>query len=457
MGLGKTLQSLAVLQARTDDGPALVVAPTSVCANWIAEAARFTPELDVVEYRGAGRTDRLEWIGPGHVLVTSYDILVRDADDLGAIAFATAIFDEAQAIKNGLSKRAAASREVQASFRIALTGTPVENHTGDLWSIFRTIVPGLFGSWEDFRARFSLPIDRDRDPARRDALAAMVRPYLLRRTKREVSPELPPRTEIVRLVDPTPEEQALYEAERAHAVASLARAPGDRGPGDEGRFAVLAALTRLRQLACHPRLRNPDAPGTSAKLEAVLAMIDELREAGHKALVFSQFTSHLAIVAQALRERGVTFFELDGSTAAEARADRVRRFQAGEADMFLISLKAGGVGLNLTAADYVLHLDPWWNPASEDQASDRAHRIGQDKPVTIVRFVTRGTIEETVLSLHDDKRELAEAILSGGDVAGRLSTRELFALIETGPSAAPAPPSRRARSAGTSTRSERTE
>ncbi len=436
MGLGKTLQSLAVLQARKDEGPALVVAPTSVCANWIAEAARFTPELDVVEYRGAGRTDRLEWIGPGHVLVTSYDILVRDVEKLRALELATAIFDEAQAIKNGLSKRAAASREVKASFRMALTGTPVENHTGDLWSIFRTIVPGLFGSWEDFRARFSLPIDRDKDPARREALAAMVRPYLLRRTKREVSPELPPRTEVVRLVEPTPEEQALYEAERAQIVASLANRPETanvpRAPGEEGRFAILAALTRLRQLACHPRLRDPDAPGTSAKLEAVLAMIDELREAGHKALVFSQFTGHLAIVAEALRERGVTFFELDGSTPAEARADRVRRFQAGEADMFLISLKAGGVGLNLTAADYVLHLDPWWNPASEDQASDRAHRIGQDKPVTIVRFVTQGTIEESVLSLHDDKRELAEAILSGGDVAGRLSTRELFALIETG-------------------------
>jgi SNF2 family DNA or RNA helicase len=247
----------------------------------------------------------------------------------------------------------------------------------------------------------------------------------LRRRKQEVSPELPPRTDVVRFVVLSPSERELYEAERLRSIEAAGR-----DPGDEGRFALLAALTRLRQLACHPRLRHPESSAPSSKLESICALVLELRDAGHRALVFSQFTSHLALVADALRARGVDFLELDGSTPTDARADRVRRFQAGQAGFFLISLKAGGVGLNLTAADYVLHLDPWWNPAAEDQASDRAHRIGQDKPVTVVRFITRGTIEESVLALHGEKRELADALLSGGDVAGRLSLRELVQLME---------------------------
>ena len=429
MGLGKTLQSLAVLLARKDDGPALVVAPTSVCANWQAEAERFSPGLEVVPYRGADRRARLEWIGTGTVLVASYDVMLRDADELAGIRFATAIFDEAHFLKNANAKRAAAARRIVADVRFALTGTPVENHLGELFSLFRVIVPGLFGSWERFRERFAAPIERDRDPARSAALAAVVRPYLLRRTKSEVSPELPPRTEVVRFVTLSPAERELYEAERQRAIASM-RETAAEGEGSDGRFAILASLTRLRQLACHPRLRDAGSSVRSTKLASVLDLVEELRDAGHRALVFSQFTSHLALLSEALRERGISFLELDGGTPAEARADRVRRFQAGEAMLFLISLKAGGTGLNLTAADYVLHLDPWWNPAAEDQASDRAHRIGQDKPVTVVRFITRGTIEETVLSLHEEKRELASAVLTGGDVAARLSTRELFALME---------------------------
>jgi superfamily II DNA or RNA helicase len=434
MGLGKTIQSLAVLQARRALGPALVVAPTSVGANWADEAARFTKGLNVVPYRGDGRRDLLAKIGPGTVLVTSYDLMLRDIDALEGLELATVVFDEAHALKNGTSKRALAARRIHAAFRVALSGTPIENHTGELWSLFRVIVPGLFGSWERFRERFAGPIERDRDPGRRAALSALIRPYLLRRTKREVSPELPPRTDVVRFVVLSPAERELYEAERLRAIEAA-----NRGATDEAaRFAVLAALTRLRQLACHPRLRHAESTAASSKLASVCALVEELRDAGHRALVFSQFTSHLALVAEALRARGVTFVELDGSTPAEARADRVRRFQAGEADLFLISLKAGGVGLNLTAADYVLHLDPWWNPAAEDQASDRAHRIGQDKPVTVVRFIARGTIEETVLALHGEKRELAEALLSGGDVAARLSTKELVKLMEATADAAEA-------------------
>ena len=426
MGLGKTLQALAVLEARKAEGPAIVVAPMSVCANWATEAARFAPGLDVLAYRGADRSRMLSQLRPGTVLVTSYDLMLRDIDALSSLEFSAVIFDEAHVLKNGNSKRAAAARRIRAAFRVALSGTPVENHTGELWSLFRVVVPGLFGSWERFRERFAGPIERDRDPGRRAALAATIRPYLLRRTKRDVAPELPPRTEIVRFVDLSAAERDLYEAERLRAIDALKAGAG----GEEGRFAILAALTRLRQLACHPRLRHPESSVVSSKLESVLALIDELREAGHRALVFSQFTSHLGVLAEALRPRGATLFELDGSTPADVRADRVRRFQAGEADLFLISLKAGGVGLNLTAADYVLHLDPWWNPAAEDQASDRAHRIGQDKPVTVVRFISRATIEESVFALHAEKRELAEAILGGGDAAAGLTATELFALME---------------------------
>jgi superfamily II DNA or RNA helicase len=429
MGLGKTLQSLAVLAARSQLGPALVVAPTSVCANWVAEAVRFTPELSCALYRGPSRRELLGSIGPRSVLITSYDILLRDIEQLATIAFATAIFDEAHVLKNANAKRSAAVRRIEAAARFALSGTPIENHTGELWSLFRVIVPGLFGSWERFRERFAGPIERDRDPARRAALASIVRPYLLRRTKAEVAPELPPRTEIVHFVTLSTAERELYEAERQRAVASTHAAVG-QVDGPDARFAILAALTRLRQLACHPRLRDPASTVPSSKLASVLELLEELREAGHRALVFSQFTAHLDLVAEALSAKGFPFFELQGSTPAADRAECVRRFQAGEGDFFLVSLKAGGTGLNLTAADYVLHLDPWWNPAAEDQASDRAHRIGQDKPVTVVRLIARGTIEESVLALHGEKRELAAAILAGGDVAGRLSTADLFALMQ---------------------------
>ncbi len=437
MGLGKTVQALALLVERGALGPALVLAPTSVGPNWESESARFAPGLRVVVYRGHGRGAKLADLGPGDLVVTSYDILVRDAEALAGVQFATLVLDEAHALKNALSKRAQAARDLRGDFRVALTGTPLENHLGELWSLFRVLMPMLFGSWDRFRARFAAPIERDRDPERRAALAALVRPYLLRRTKDEVAPELPPRTEVVRHVELSTEERELYEAERSASIEALATP----APGQDKRFAVLAALLRLRQLASHPRLRFHDSSVPSSKLASAVELLEELRDAGHRALVFSQFTSHLALVAEALRARGFTFHELEGSTPQEVRAERVRRFQAGEGDVFLISLKAGGVGLNLTGADYVVHMDPWWNPAVEDQASDRAHRIGQDKPVTIVRLISRGTIEEKVLLLHEEKRELADAVLAGGDASGRLSTADLVHLMEVGEDAATPPES----------------
>ena len=427
MGLGKTIQALALLVLRRELGPALVVAPTSVGPNWLDETTRFAPSLRTISYRGARRREELARLGPGDLVITSYDIVVRDADDLAPIPFSTIVFDEAHTLKNAASQRAQAARRLTGDFRLALTGTPVENHLGDLWSLFRVLIPGLLGSWERFRDRFAAPIEQDGDRDRREALARVVRPYMLRRTKGAVAPELPPRTDTVRYVDLLPPERALYEAERLRSIADL-----DRAEEGDKRFRILAAMLRLRQLACNARLVDPDATLPSSKLAAFLEVVDGLREGGHRALVFSQFTSHLALVRGALDDRAVRYLYLDGSTKVVDRAALVRRFQYGEAELFLISLKAGGTGLNLTAADYAVHLDPWWNPAAEDQASDRAHRIGQDRPVTVIRFIARDTIEQAVLALHADKREIADSLLAGSELAGKLSAAELVALMRGG-------------------------
>jgi superfamily II DNA or RNA helicase len=429
MGLGKTVQTLALLLERAPLGPALVIAPTSVGPNWPEEAARFAPGLRVRLYRGIGRSATLAETGAGDLLVTSYGLATRDAEALAGVRFATLVLDEAQAIKNALTRRARAVRDLDADFRVALTGTPVENHLGELWSLMRILAPGLFGSWDQFRERFAAPIERGRDAGRSAALARALRPFLLRRAKAEVAPELPARTEIARLVDPSSAERRLYDQARRAALASIAS--GASGEGDT-RFILLAALTRLRRLACHPRLCDAASTVPSSKLIALVEIVRELRETGHRALVFSQFTSHLALVREALDREGVTYAYLDGSTPSEERTRRIAAFQAGGADLFLISLKAGGTGLNLTAADYVIHLDPWWNPAVEDQATDRAHRIGQTRAVTVIRLITRGTIEESVLALHREKRALAASLFDeeGGPV--RLSADDLADLILAG-------------------------
>jgi superfamily II DNA or RNA helicase len=428
MGLGKTVQALALLLARAPAGAALVVAPTSVGPNWIREAERFAPGLRARLYRGPARATLLTELRPGDLLVTSYALAVRDAEALSAARFGTLVLDEAQAIKNALTRRARAVTGLAAELRVALTGTPVENHLGELWSLMRVLTPGLLGSWDHFRERFANPIERDHDAARSAALSRLVRPFLLRRTKAEVAPELPPRIEVEHFVDLSAAERRLYDDARRAALEAIASGSGD------ARFAVFAALTRLRRLACHPRLVDDGATVPSSKLAALLDVVRELREEGHRALVFSQFTSHLALVREALDREGITHLDLEGSTPSEERTRRVDAFQAGEADLFLISLKAGGTGLNLTAADHVIHLDPWWNPAVEDQATDRAHRIGQDKPVTVIRLVVRATIEEAVLSLHKDKRALAASVFDEEGSPARLSAEELAALIRAGAS-----------------------
>ncbi|MDB4980903.1 MAG: Superfamily helicase, family [Myxococcales bacterium] len=432
MGLGKTVQTLAVLCHRAALGPSLVVAPTSVVSSWIDEAARFAPELAVRLYRGEGRAAALRALGPGDLVVTSYAIAALDGEALGGLTFGSLVLDEAQAVKNATTERAKALRALDAKWRLALTGTPIENHLGEIWSVLRVISPGLLGSWEQFRARFAVPIEKFGDDGRRRALAALLRPFVLRRTKAEVARELPARTELVRVVSLSPEEHGLYEQLRKATVdeLALAKKDKDRDAGDM-RFVLLAALTRLRQLCCHPRLVYPRTDAGSSKAAYLLELLGELREGDHKALVFSQFRSFLDLLAPRLRQHGFRVLVLDGTTPVETREQRIAAFQRGEADAFLISLKAGGFGLNLTAADTVIHLDPWWNPAVEDQATARAHRIGQTKPVTAVRLVARGTIEEAVLSLHAGKRALAAGVLEGTDVAASLATEDLLDLIRS--------------------------
>ena len=431
MGLGKTVQALALLLDRAPDGPALVVAPTSVVANWLDEARRFTPTLNVVPYTGSAssRAGKLDDLGPFDVVVTTYGLLQIDAGALGAVEWHSAVLDEAQAIKNPASKRARAARELKARFRLVTTGTPIQNNLVDLYSLFGFLNPGMLGSAEHFRRRFVVPVERDGDAAARARLRRLIAPFVLRRLKTEVLDDLPPRTEIVLHVEMSPAESALYEALRRRAVddlESLGVGGLERG---EGRLEILAHLTRLRLACCNPRLVQEAGVPASSKLATFAETLDELLANRHKVLVFSQFVRHLKLIEEHLAGAGVAYQYLDGSTPAGARAERIAAFQAGRGDVFLISLKAGGVGLNLTAADYVIHMDPWWNPAAEDQASDRAHRIGQTRPVTIYRLVAKGTIEERIVELHRHKRDLAERLLEGADAPVRLDAGELLELL----------------------------
>ena len=442
MGLGKTVQALALLLHRAPDGPGLVVAPTSVAANWLDEARRFAPTLNVKLYVGPveSRAALLESAKPFDLYVTTYGLMQNDIQALAEVRWRSAVLDEAQAIKNPGTKRAQAARRLRADFRLVTTGTPVQNNLMDLHSLFGFLNPGLLGAAQHFQRAFAAAVEAgDREANAR--LRRLVAPFLLRRLKTEVLDDLPERTEITLHVRMSPEEAALYEALRERAVADLESArAGDapragHAPLPEGarRVQLLAHLTRLRLACCNPRLAAPDwdagkAP-PSSKMQTFADTLAELIENNHKVLVFSQFVKHLKLVEEYVAGAGISYQYLDGATPAAARRERIAAFQAGQGDVFLISLKAGGTGLNLTAADYVIHLDPWWNPAVEDQASDRAHRIGQQRPVTIYRLVAEGTIEEQVVELHRHKRELAQRLLEGSDSAARLSADELLSLL----------------------------
>jgi SNF2 family DNA or RNA helicase len=314
---------------------------------------------------------------------------------------------------------------LQADFRMIATGTPVENHLGELWNLFRFINPGLLGSKLQFQQRFSSAIENG-DAASRLQLKKLIQPFILRRTKTQVLSELPSRTEITLQVALSTDERHYYEALRQRALENLQQVAADNNQA----LQVLAEITKLRRFCCHPQLVDPHSAMTGSKLAVFSETVTELLDNKHKVLVFSQFVDHLAIVRTALERQHISYQYLDGSTPALERKKRVDAFQAGEGEVFLISLKAGGTGLNLTAADYVIHLDPWWNPAVEDQASDRAHRMGQTRPVTIYRLVTQNTIEEKIIALHQQKRDLADSLLEGGDMAARLDTAALLRLLK---------------------------
>ena len=417
MGLGKTLQALCAIEGRT-----LVVAPTSVLHGWMREIDRFRPELRYSLYHGQGR--RLD--PEVDLTITSYALLRQDVETLTAPTWDCVVLDEAQMIKNPESQIARAALKLDAKARFALTGTPVENRLDELWSQLHFLNPGLLGGRTQFRDRYSRPIaEGDRDVAAR--LRQRIRPFLLRRLKKEVAPDLPPLSEVVLDCELSTEERAVYDSIRAATVRDIV----DRLRAGGNVMAALEALLRLRQAACHSSLVPGQEQSTtpSTKLETLYARLDEAVADGHKALVFSQWTSLLDLVEPGLRERGIPWLRLDGST--RNRGEIVDRFQSESGEpVILLSLRAGGTGLNLTAADHVFLLDPWWNPAVEAQAADRAHRIGQERPVVVHRLIARNTVEEGILALHSRKRALANAALEDADGSTRLSRDDLVELLE---------------------------
>ncbi|WP_414578920.1 DEAD/DEAH box helicase [Anabaena sp. CCY 9402-a] len=431
MGLGKTVQALAVILRNAHEGPTLIIAPTSVCMNWVSEAQKFAPTLNIIQFSGANRQKLLDQLQPLDMLVCSYGLLQQEevAQMLSGVQWQTIVLDEAQAIKNMTTKRSQAAMNLKSNFKLLTTGTPIENHLGELWNLFRFINPGLLGSFESFNQRFAIPIEKYQDKLARNKLKKLIQPFLLRRTKNQVLEELPSRTEILLHVELSQEEKAFYEALRRQAISKLSESGAEAG---NKHLQVLAEIMKLRRACCNPSLVMPDTELSSSKLQLFGEVLGELLENRHKALVFSQFVDHLHIIRDYLEKQGIHYQYLDGSTSVAERKKRVDAFQAGNGDVFLISLKAGGTGLNLTAADYVIHTDPWWNPAVEDQASDRAHRIGQQRPVTIYRLVAKDTIEEKIVELHHHKRDLADSLLEGADMSGKISTEALLKLISEG-------------------------
>jgi len=437
MGLGKTLQTIAHLLAEHEagrlDAPALVVTPTSLVGNWQRELARFAPSLRVLTLRGPLRHGRFAEIPDHDVVLTTYPLLARDRDTLAEHGYHLLVLDEAQTIKNAQCSTHDAARAITARHRVCLTGTPIENHLGELWALMDFCNPGLLGDADRFKAEFRVPIEQHGDAPRLVALRERVRPYLLRRTKDAVAPELPPKTMIVRAVDLGGAQRELYESIRIAAHADVREHLRTRGLAGST-IQVLDALLKLRQVCCDPRLVAADAAqaavasGESAKLELLLELVTQQLGQGRRLLVFSQFARMLALISEGLLGRGVGHVTLTGSTPD--RQKPIDAFERGKADVFLISLKAGGVGLNLTSADTVIHYDPWWNPTAQAQATDRAHRIGQKKPVFVYDLIVAGSVEERMLGLQAHKRRLADAILTnGGTGPATLTERDVEDLL----------------------------
>jgi len=425
MGLGKTLQLVTHLLALKERGelthPALIVVPTSLIPNWQAEIARFAPALSVLALHGPQRGDDFSQIGTQDILLTSYALLPRDVVTLRKQLFALIVLDEAQQVKNPRTQARRAVLSLRAPRCICLTGTPLENHLGELWSQVDLAVPGLLGDEGAFRRHYRVPIEKQHDEDCQRRLNHRLAPFILRRTKAQVASELPPKTEITRRVVLEGRQRELYESLRLSLADELREVIAQRGISHSG-IVVLDALLKLRQVCCDPRLVKLEAARgirDSAKFELLMDMLPALLAEGRRILLFSQFTEMLKLIAGELDRHRIRYVTLTGET--RDRAEPVQRFQNGEVPLFLLSLKAGGVGLNLTAADVVIHYDPWWNPAAEAQASDRAHRIGQDKPVFVFRLITSGTVEERIEELKARKAELAEAVLEGGGTREKLS------------------------------------
>ncbi|MGG6343554.1 DEAD/DEAH box helicase [Stenotrophomonas indicatrix] len=454
MGLGKTLQTLAHLLVEKQSGrldkPALVVVPTSLLHNWQSEAARFTPDLRVLTLHGPGRDTQFDAIAAHDLILTTYPLLWRDEHALQAHTYHLLILDEAQQVKNPRSRAAATLRTLLARHRLCLTGTPLENHLGELWTQFDFLLPGLLGSEKQFNQHWRHPIERGSDRRRTQLLAQRLRPFILRRRKDQVASELPPKTVITRTVAMEGGQRELYETVRAAMEKQVREAINGSGLA-RNHIVVLDALLKLRQVCCDPRLLPGHAPARtagSAKLDLLREMLPSMVEEGRRILLFSQFTGMLALIAQALDALGLAYVTLTGDT--QNRVTPVQRFMQGEVPVFLISLKAGGVGLNLTAADTVIHFDPWWNPAAENQATDRAHRIGQDQPVFVYKLIAAGSVEERIAKLQQRKADLADAILEGGGGTGpRFDAADLEALLSPLPGAPAKRPARKRRSAHT--------
>ena len=430
MGLGKTLQVIATLVwAREKLGamPSIVVAPTSLVYNWQAELARFAPQLKSTVIEGGQRVRFLRWAelkqnGGVDVIITSYPLLRRDIEQITDFPFRMAVLDEAQHIKNPQSLSAVAADKINAETRIALTGTPMENSPGELWSIFNFALPGYLMTLSQFMRRHG-------DGSGADVLRRRIRPFLLRRLKSDVLPELPEKIESRVLCDMPPEQKNVYMASAMQLKERVERVLDEKGIG-RGRMEVLSALTQLRQICCHPSLVMTGYAGSSGKMDALIEILGNAMDSGRRVLLFSQFTSMLAILKRTLERGGISTMYLDGKTPVGQRLELVNRFNAGEGSVFLISLKAGGAGLNLTGADTVIHYDPWWNPAAEDQATDRAHRIGQQHTVQVIRLITRGTIEEQVAKLSERKRALFDAVVTAGEqMPSEMTGEEILGLF----------------------------
>lgn len=435
MGLGKTLQMIAVLLAAKLEGKtgtSLIVTPASLVFNWGEEFKKFAPELKVTLAAGtqAERQKRLEESVHSDVLITSYDLLKRDAALYEGREFLYQVLDEAQYIKNHATAAAKAVKVIKSRFRFALTGTPIENRLSELWSIFDFLMPGFLYSYRKFRERYELPIVKNQDPEALTALRRMTGPFVLRRLKKDVLRELPTKEERIVYSAASGRQQKLYTASALKLKEALA---GGAWSGN-GKLEVLSQLMRLRQICCDPALCFEDYTGESAKLETCVSLIASASAAGHKILLFSQFASMLERIRERLLQEGISSHLLVGATPKEERSRMVQAFASDEVPVFLISLKAGGTGLNLTAADIVIHYDPWWNVAAQNQATDRAYRIGQEKPVTVYKLILKDTIEENLLKLQNAKLALAAQVVSEGMVSlGDLSQNELMELFEQNP------------------------